>query len=56
MAYRRRLSLRRQKKKPVFQGLSFDVNCGETLGIVGKNGTGKSTLLRLIAGILDPDS
>lgn len=56
MAYRRRLSLRRQEKKPVLQGLSFEVFSGETLGIIGKNGTGKSTLLRLIAGILDPDS
>lgn len=56
MAYRRRLSLRQQEKKPVFQGLSFDVFSGETLGVIGKNGTGKSTLLRLIAGILDPDS
>lgn len=56
MGYRRRVSLKKRERKPVFQGLSFEVNEGDTLGIIGKNGAGKSTLLRLIAGILDPDS
>lgn len=37
-------------------GLSLNIYRGETLGIVGRNGTGKSTLLRLIAGIIKPDS
>jgi lipopolysaccharide transport system ATP-binding protein len=37
-------------------GLSFDLKKGETLGVVGKNGTGKSTLLRLLAGVISPDS
>ncbi|KIR64827.1 MULTISPECIES: ABC transporter ATP-binding protein [Micromonospora] len=35
--------------------VSFRVAPGETLGVVGRNGTGKSTLLRLIAGVLIPD-
>jgi ABC-2 type transport system ATP-binding protein len=35
--------------------LSFDVRPGEAIGVIGKNGTGKSTLLRLIAGVLIPD-
>lgn len=35
--------------------LSFDVEPGEAVGIIGKNGTGKSTLLKLIAGVLKPD-
>jgi lipopolysaccharide transport system ATP-binding protein len=34
--------------------ISFDVYKGETLGIIGKNGTGKSTILGLIAGVLKP--
>ncbi|MCM0678740.1 ABC transporter ATP-binding protein [Micromonospora phytophila] len=35
--------------------VSFSVGAGETVGVIGRNGTGKSTLLRLIAGVLIPD-
>ncbi|MFC7327486.1 ABC transporter ATP-binding protein [Marinactinospora rubrisoli] len=35
--------------------VSFEIARGECVGIVGKNGTGKSTLLKLIAGVLIPD-
>ena len=34
--------------------VSFTVAPGDTLGVIGRNGTGKSTLLRLIAGVLHP--
>ncbi|GAB3455468.1 hypothetical protein GCM10027570_36070 [Streptomonospora sediminis] len=37
------------------RGASFCIRRGECVGIVGRNGTGKSTLLRLIAGVLIPD-
>lgn len=37
------------------RGVSFQVPKGEILGIVGKNGSGKSTMLRAIAGIFSPD-
>lgn len=35
--------------------VTFEIGQGECVGIVGKNGTGKSTLLKLIAGVLIPD-
>lgn len=41
---------------PVLRGVTFKVRCGETIGILGKSGTGKSVLLKLIAGFLKPDS
>ena len=37
------------------RGVSFSVGEGEAVGLVGANGGGKSTLLRLIAGVLNPD-
>lgn len=35
--------------------ISFEIHRGETIGVIGRNGAGKSTMLRLIAGILEPD-
>jgi len=42
------------KKKKVFNGLSLSLKPGFIYGLLGKNGTGKSTLLRNIAGFLFP--
>jgi ABC-type polysaccharide/polyol phosphate transport system ATPase subunit len=39
----------------VLRDISFNVRKGETLGIIGTNGSGKSTILKLIAGVMDPD-
>lgn len=39
-------------KKEILRNLNFSLNSGETLGILGKNGIGKSTFLKIILGIL----
>ncbi len=37
------------------RNISFDVKPGDAIGVVGRNGQGKSTLLKLVAGVLLPD-
>ena len=37
------------------RNISFSVKPGESIGVVGRNGQGKSTLLKLVAGVLLPD-
>jgi ABC-type nitrate/sulfonate/bicarbonate transport system ATPase subunit len=42
--------------RPVLQDISFEVSAGEIIGIVGRSGTGKTTLLRVLGGLLDASS
>lgn len=48
--------LKRSEEFEAVKDVSFSVEKGKILGIVGKNGSGKSTMLRAIAGIFSPDS
>ena len=41
-------------KFEVFKNLNFKINKGESIAIIGANGTGKSTLLNLISGLIEP--
>ena len=44
------------KIRPLFNNVSFDVKRGERICIVGPNGIGKTTLLKIITGQLTPDT
>ncbi len=41
--------------KPLFDDISFHLHSGEKVGVIGINGTGKTTLLKILSGILEPD-
>lgn len=41
--------------KQVLKNINFNINEGETIGLIGGNGAGKSTLIKLIIGILQPE-
>ena len=40
----------------VLDGLSFDVGCGQVFGIIGPNGSGKTTILNALTGLIHPTS
>ena len=42
--------------KQLLDGVTLYLNAGERIGLIGVNGTGKSTFLKILAGIEDPDS
>jgi zinc transport system ATP-binding protein len=41
---------------PILKDISFSLEAGESLGILGPNGGGKSTLMKIVAGLLKPNS
>ncbi|KAL8517785.1 hypothetical protein ACS0TY_009197 [Phlomoides rotata] len=42
-------------EKHILRGVSFKIRHGEAVGIIGPSGTGKSTILKIMAGLLAPD-
>ncbi len=43
-------------EKKLIQDVTFGINDGDKIGLIGVNGTGKSTLLKLLAGLENPDT
>ena len=41
-----------EKEIPVIKNLSFSINDGDTIGLIGANGAGKSTIMKLLLGLL----
>ena len=42
--------------QPILQDISFSISHSERVGLIGANGCGKTTLMRILAGIEQPDS
>ena len=42
--------------KVLYQDASFQVNIEDHLGVIGQNGVGKSTLIKILTGALTPDA
>ena len=53
--YTRRKSIFKRDRFWALRKVTFDLYRGETLGIIGRNGVGKSTILRVLAGIIEPN-
>lgn len=45
------LNFHYQKKNPLYEDFSLELNAGQIIGLLGSNGAGKSTLLKIIAGV-----
>jgi ABC-2 type transport system ATP-binding protein len=49
-------NLRKSFARPAVAGIDLSIHAGEFYGLLGQNGAGKTTTLRMIAGLLPPDS
>ncbi|MBQ7702321.1 MAG: SEL1-like repeat protein [Candidatus Methanomethylophilaceae archaeon] len=51
----KRFNFMKHTEYPIFNGLDLDVHRGDIIGILGRNGCGKSTFLKLVSEVLEPD-
>jgi ABC transport system ATP-binding/permease protein len=42
--------------RPLFEGVTLGIDSGDKIGFVGRNGAGKSTFMKMLMGVLEPDS
>lgn len=50
-----KISFKKKVSYPIFENVNLEVKKGDILGILGRNGCGKSTFLKIVSGILEPD-
>lgn len=55
VSYQQRSGFLKRSSYWALQDISFSINKGETIGVIGRNGVGKTTLLRLLSNIISPD-
>ncbi len=55
VCYRARNLFKGRREHWALNKVSLTLNKGDTLGVIGRNGTGKSTLLKVLADIIEPD-
>jgi lipopolysaccharide transport system ATP-binding protein len=56
LSYPQSRSILSKQRVQVLENINFTLESGSTVGILGRNGAGKSSLLKLMAGVLQPDS
>ena len=50
-----KISLKDHTDYPIFENIDLEVKRGDILAIIGRNGCGKSTFLKIVSGIIEPD-
>jgi lipopolysaccharide transport system ATP-binding protein len=55
ICYKQKTGFLRSTDFWAIKDITFDIKHGETLGVIGRNGVGKSTLLKVMTGIIEPD-